>query len=160
VPGALFRAPADFVKAPEATLGSALFGERYFPKGQTNVHLEMKNNLPAPRFRIDVDWEFDIKLDFAGYKEGRKPTYKFTGDHDLFPMITVHIGDQLIYGFDGALVGNNALALADSEDVEDMPDQGLLVSRPFSGEINLPTSEELQKIRGLSVNQTIPRCKE
>jgi len=146
VPQSLFYSPAVFDDAPPADLN-----DFFYPKGVVNVNLEMENNLEAPFIKLDVNWEFNIKLDFRGYEEGVTPTYEVRGKHDVFPEYTVHIGDQMIYGFDGVQAGNSPLALGYPfmTDVEDVSDAGLLVPRPFSGEISLPISK---KMRSVSTN--------
>lgn len=144
----LFKVLAKFDEAPNATLNNS------FSTGVTQVELHMENNLPAPLIRIDVDWDFNIKLDFSGYTTGAKPSYSITGSHDAFPLFTVHIGEQLIYGFDGILAGNSALSLISRVSVLSAPESGLLVSKPFTDEITLPISREirLKNLNPLGIN--------
>jgi hypothetical protein len=101
---------------------------------------------PAPLIPINVDWEFEINVDFSN---PAAPRYSISGKHDEFPLYTVHIGDQLIYGFDGVKAGFGPFALAGfMKDIEDVVDEGLLngVTRPFNNrQIALPIANIIEQ---------------
>ena len=108
--------------------------------GKIWIQMSMSNYLPLPKpiFVADVDWVFLIKFDFT---DPANPRYELSGSHDRFPLYEVHIGDQLIYGFDGVLAGSNAGSLI-------LPLRGLgqaneigldpTTQPPFSGAIQMP----------------------
>ena len=77
--------------------------------GKASIFMEMENRLAQVEFQFDVEWNFTIELD---YTNENAPTYKLVdGNHKLFPLYELYIGDQRIYGYDGVLAGNGAGSL-------------------------------------------------
>ncbi len=83
------------------------------------VRLDMDNFLPLVRFAAEVDWNFEITLDFTNTNA---PRFELDGSHDLFPMYEVYVGDQFIYGYDGVVNGFGVTDLLGfGRDIEDIP---------------------------------------
>jgi hypothetical protein len=61
------------------------------------IHLRgsVRNQL-LPGSDASLDWELDVKLDFAR----TTPRYRVSGAHDGFPAIELYVDDELAYGYD------------------------------------------------------------